>query len=148
MPRRYSDGAGTIPGKAMPGQPDDGKCVRCGGDIPEEMSANLGTEHRYCSPECIRRADDAIHDWTKLRARILKRDGFACQRCGAKETRRKIPWRKDKVFPLEVHHIKPIMEGGPKFDAANCITLCHDCHCAEHFQIAPVRRMHRTLDSF
>ncbi len=123
------------------------KCIRCGGDIPAEMRANRGSKNGYCSPECIP-AHDATRNWTRMRAKILKRDGFACRRCGARETRRKIPWRKDKVFPLEVHHIKPIMEGGPKFDEANCITLCHDCHCAEHFQIAPVRRMHRTLDSF
>lgn len=149
MPIRCDYGAGTSLKEAIPTEPDSGKCIRCGGDIPEDMKANRGSVYGYCSPECIIGAGSAaIHDWTKLRAKILKRDGFACQRCGSKETRRKMPWRKDKVFPLEVHHITPIMDGGPKFDETNCITLCHDCHCAEHFEIAPVRRMHHTLDSF
>lgn len=150
MPRKYHDSGKYSEEKAKLLKPDNIHCIRCGCKIPETMRAKSGRKkkQRYCSLKCSKWADEVIQDWHRVRAKILERDGYACQRCGAKETRRKIPWHKDKVFPLEVHHIKSIQEGGPEFDEANCITLCHDCHCAEHFVIAPIRRMHRTLDSF
>ena len=28
----------------------------------------------------------------------------------------------------EVHHIKPLCEGGERLDPKNCMALCHSCH--------------------
>ncbi|HWQ20384.1 MAG TPA: HNH endonuclease [Methanotrichaceae archaeon] len=148
MPRKYHDSRSYSEEKAKLLKPDNIHCIRCGGEIPKEMRAKGRRMQRYCSLKCSRWADEVIQDWSKIRAKVLERDGHACQRCGARETRRKIPWHEDQVFPLEVHHIKSIKDGGPEFDEANCITLCHDCHSEEHFEIDPIRKMHRTLDSF
>lgn len=148
MPRKYYDSGKYSEEKAKLHKPDNIHCIRCGDKIPETRRAKGERKQRYCSERCSKWSDEVIRDWTKIRAKILRRDEYTCQRCRAKETRRKIPWHNDKVFPLEVHHIKPISDGGSEFDEANCITLCHDCHCTEHFEIAPIRRLHRTLDSF
>jgi len=57
-------------------------------------------------------------NWPEIRERVLKRDGFECQRCSESET-------------LHVHHITPFK----KFDdrniankLENLITLCPSCH--------------------
>lgn len=53
-------------------------------------------------------------NWHKLRGHVLWRDGYRCQRCGAKTT-------------LQVHHIRPIYKGGTHHPN-NLITLCKRCH--------------------
>ena len=57
--------------------------------------------------------------WARFRSKILKRDEFRCQRCGA-------------AGKLEIHHRKPMHEGGETFDADNCETLCRECHIRHH----------------
>jgi transposase-like protein len=58
-----------------------------------------------------------------LRA-ILKRDGYCCVRCGAPKT---IP------KSLHVHHVIP-WAGNPslRFNEANALTLCRNCHAWVH----------------
>ena len=67
-------------------------------------------------------ADDLKHPkWQKKRLEIMQRDNFTCQMCGA----------KDK--PLHVHHL--VYKKGLKpweYDELNLVTLCEDCHEAEH----------------
>lgn len=49
-----------------------------------------------------------------LRNAILKRDGWRCQNCGARDR-------------LDVHHIIPRARGGADHER-NLITLCRSCH--------------------
>lgn len=51
--------------------------------------------------------------WRELRARVLD-DEPDCRRCGRPST--------------EVDHIRPLSEGGSKWDRANLQALCADCH--------------------
>jgi 5-methylcytosine-specific restriction endonuclease McrA len=62
------------------------------------------------------RLDDREYD--ELRARVLRRDGWRCQLCGY-------------MSNLEVHHQKFRSQSGPDHED-NLITLCNDCHSAEH----------------
>jgi 5-methylcytosine-specific restriction endonuclease McrA len=53
--------------------------------------------------------------WQNARAAARKRDGERCRQCGS-------------IDKLEVHHIKPLAEGGAEFDLSNLMTLCQQCH--------------------
>jgi len=56
----------------------------------------------------------------RLRAKVLLRDNYTCQDCGAS------PRKADKVT-LHVHHIIPVSEGGATTED-NLITNCNDCN--------------------
>ena len=57
-------------------------------------------------------------DYEMMRERVLRRDSWRCQECGAFEN-------------LHVHHMKPRSQlGGDTMD--NLITLCADCHGKYH----------------
>lgn len=57
--------------------------------------------------------------WADLRRRTLRRDGYACRRCGADDR------------TLQAHHVVPRSAGGP--DALeNLLTLCRPCHGVIH----------------
>ena len=76
-----------------------------------------------------RREVYATSRWQKLRAQILIRDGWTCQgRC--KELGR-------TSAGGEVHHVKPIREGGAVWDPNNLRLLCRDCHRQSHHQERP-----------
>ena len=62
--------------------------------------------------------------WKRLRKRVLDAFNWRCSDCGR-------PGR------LEVHHRKPIKDGGAVWDPANLKPLCGDCHRAQHVQISP-----------
>ena len=51
--------------------------------------------------------------WT---AAVKRRDGYACQKCGARDTR------------LIADHIIEIVDGGAPLDVSNGMTLCIACH--------------------
>lgn len=53
-----------------------------------------------------------------LRQKVLQRDGWRCQSCGA-------------MSSLEVHHKQPRSHSGADSEE-NLITLCDDCHKAAH----------------
>jgi 5-methylcytosine-specific restriction endonuclease McrA len=55
------------------------------------------------------------------REKILRRDGWRCQRCGS-------------MANLEVHHQQFRSHSGPDHED-NLITLCNSCHSAQHRQI-------------
>jgi RNA-directed DNA polymerase len=53
--------------------------------------------------------------WRNTRARVLKRDGYRCVKCGTNQGM------------LDVHHIKSVQEGG-KRELSNLFTMCRSCH--------------------
>ncbi|MFB6124826.1 MAG: HNH endonuclease [Halanaeroarchaeum sp.] len=66
-------------------------------------------------------------DWEHRRRAVLARDDYTCQRCGVKSG----PHAGDSGATLHVHHVRPLSEGGSN-RPSNLLTLCADCHEAEH----------------
>jgi len=62
-------------------------------------------------------------EWSKARARALRRDQYRCQYCDRREGK----WGTD----LHVHHIQPIQKGGGH-SLENLVTLCNSCHNKLH----------------
>jgi 5-methylcytosine-specific restriction endonuclease McrA len=56
--------------------------------------------------------------YEKLRKQVLRRDGWRCQVCGSMQN-------------LQVHHQRLRSQQGSD-DELNLITLCVDCHEAQH----------------
>lgn len=111
---------------------EKGVCPWCGKPV-------INKRRVYCSDEC-RREWDNMTVWNRGRdpysLRILYRDNFTCQRCGAFHAYQNkygmyIPIDDGK---LNVHHVKPVCEGGGD-EPENLITLCVDCHKAIHGEI-------------
>ena len=70
-------------------------------------------------PKPVRlRLDSASYE--TLRQQVLRRDGWRCQFCGAREN-------------LEVHHQQFRSHSGHDSEE-NLITLCNSCHAEMHFQ--------------
>lgn len=66
-------------------------------------------------------------EYKAWRREVYRRDHFTCQECGG-----------NKGGTLVAHHIKPFADYPElRFDVANGITLCHDCHALKH----PERKM-------
>jgi HNH endonuclease len=78
---------------------------------PDEAKDYFFKSGRGISHEIV----EAIAEHKNEPAATRRRDGERCQQCGS----------TDK---LEVHHIKPLAEGGEKYELSNLITLCRDCH--------------------
>lgn len=79
-------------------------CTQCGGTWALPMDDNVG-----------KRSNSTLMHWRK---RVLKRDNYTCQKCGAQSD-------------VEAHHIiavKDDPEGRYKYVLSNGITLCHACH--------------------
>lgn len=57
--------------------------------------------------------------YQRARRLTLARAGRRCERCGA-------------GGKLQVHHVKPLAQGGPPFDLDNLMALCPPCHRAAH----------------
>ena len=53
--------------------------------------------------------------WRRLRLAALNASGFVCEACGS-------------GYPLEVHHRKPIRQGGAAWTLENLMVLCRPCH--------------------
>ena len=60
----------------------------------------------------------SLDAYWELHRRVLQRDGWRCQKCGALER-------------LEVHHLQFRSRSGSD-DEANLITLCGECHRQTH----------------
>ena len=56
--------------------------------------------------------------WEAIRIRILERDGYRCRRCG-------------RAGRLECDHVRPVEQGGAKYDPANLQVLCRGCHISK-----------------
>ena len=88
------------------------RCINCGLEV---SSGNINTAFRKWSKhfyvcEPIRE----VWCWETIHRRVLQRDNYTCQECGAKGE-------------LEVHHITPISKKGTN-NPRNLITLCPQCH--------------------
>jgi len=68
-------------------------------------------------------------EWRRIRAIILTRDNFTCQRCGA--TERSCGKRLHIHHIIAKEHAASILEAN---DPDNLITLCHFCHRAVQHQ--------------
>lgn len=66
-------------------------------------------------------------DWEQRRRAVLARDEYTCQRCGEASG----PHAGDEGVTLHVHHVRPLSAGGSN-RLSNLVTLCADCHEAEH----------------
>lgn len=53
--------------------------------------------------------------WKETRKEVLERDNHECQACGIEEN-------------LHIHHIRPVAEGGARFELNNLVTLCDTHH--------------------
>lgn len=60
--------------------------------------------------------------WQKMRLKIFERDKFTCQCCGAEEK------------TLHAHHLfyRPGAEGPWDYEDDDIMTVCDECHEAEH----------------
>ena len=70
--------------------------------------------------------------WGAVRELAIRRAGRRCQECGA-------------AGRLEVHHIKPLSQGGRRYHSGNLIVLCRGCHLGEHSAVFADRREWREL---
>ena len=87
-------------------------CLRCG-ELTDRGS--YCPAHRPRSPSSIA---GRTASWPKTRAQALARDDARCTRCGS-------------ATDLHVHHVQAVSAGGSN-TLANLVTLCEDCHRAEH----------------
>jgi len=63
--------------------------------------------------------------WELLRDRVLLECEYTCERCGG-------------VMATEVHHVVPLSEDwSRRYDRANLVGLCFDCHNAAHARFTP-----------
>lgn len=61
-------------------------------------------------------------NWSELRATVLKRDGYACRRCGITKVEAAKVGRV-----LHIDHIKRLADGGTN-KLSNLQCLCNVCH--------------------
>lgn len=78
---------------------------------------NLTRGTSYCLEQHGHRNRKRGND-PRLIAQIRERDGNTCARCGSTDR-------------LAVHHLTRRADGGTD-TPTNLLTLCHDCHQAEH----------------
>ena len=62
--------------------------------------------------------------WRAIRATVLADAGHLCALCICSDGR--------TIGATEVHHMRPIREGGDPFARENLIALCRNCHLAAH----------------
>ena len=55
----------------------------------------------------------------QTRREVYRRDGYRCALC-------------DNDRYIQIHHVIPRGQGGPKDNPENMITLCSDCHALAH----------------
>lgn len=89
----------------MPTRPDTHRIERA--DLPSHVSPRP-PESR---PSAARRGYDGT--WQRLR-KLALHSSPVCSECGRLAT--------------EVHHVKPISEGGERLEQANLLPLCKACH--------------------
>lgn len=106
----------------------DRVCAGCGTSFRIHAGQIKGNHKgTYCTRECWRnvQAERAIKRRTTMldhawRGYVMDRDGHACFTCGSTQS-------------LHAHHIRPYATyPAGRFDPANGITLCVDCHRARH----------------
>ena len=83
--------------------------------------------------------------WHRIRWEVIDRDGGRCRAlrrnprtCGRQTGDTN---RYGRPVRLEVHHIKPMSQGGAPLDPRNLVTVCSECHARVehgHFGVAPI----------
>ena len=63
-------------------------------------------------------------EWSRVRERVLERDGYACRRCGT--TAAEVGEEQ-----IHAHHVRPREADGPD-EPENCVALCRSCHREKH----------------
>ena len=100
----------------------DKKCVCCGKEFNTSRSYQI-----FCHKKCATKHYEAQYKahpqkrsttFTRLRFKVLERDNFRCQYCGAGPSEK---------TSLVVDHITPKSKGGTN-GMANLITACHHCN--------------------
>lgn len=76
------------------------------------------------------RANGGTRLWSKIRTRILIRDGYCCQYCGQEDA-------------TTVDHIVPISKGGTD-EPDNLVAACTRCNYSKNDRIAPFFGQGRT----
>ena len=69
----------------------------------------------------VRRPELHTPRWRRLRRDMLVACKFTCQKCGDVTARR-----------LELHHRKPVSQGGDLWDPDNLLIVCLNCHVESH----------------
>jgi hypothetical protein len=115
MSRVFYDSSKYYEEKAKLQKADGIHCIVCG-----KLFERPDKRKSYCSQKCFSNwyYSIGVKSWPEIRDQVIKRDG-KCVKCGI-------------IGPFEVHHVKPICEGGEEFNPDNCITLCYDCHKEMH----------------
>ncbi len=73
------------------------------------------------------RCDRRTPEYGQWRDAVYRRDEYTCQHCG-----------DSKGGNLQAHHVKPYADHPElRFDVANGITLCRDCHERVHLKPIP-----------
>jgi len=150
MSRVVYDSSKYYEEKARLRKADGVHCIICGIEFDK-----IDNRRSYCSEECFSKwyYSIGINSWSELRERVLKRDG-KCVKCGILVGAKRDSYmvKNDKIVDIwisfEVHHIKPICEGGEEFNPDNCMTLCYDCHKEMHTLNGKKKRNNRSLDEF
>lgn len=152
MSRVFYDSSKYYEEKTKLPKPDGIHCITCGKPFD-----HLDKRKSYCSQGCFSKWYDslAIDSWSRIKFKVLKRDG-KCLKCGLKIGTANPEWQKSSSIikygsstaVFEVHHVKPICEGGDEFDPNNCMTLCYDCHKEMHTLIGKKKRNNRSLEEF
>ena len=95
-------------------RPTTNACCYCDEHKDMYKSSHRIYDDRRGSPS--KRGYDS--SWTKFRSWFLSRNPL-CEMCK----------KEGKLTPAnEVHHVKPLSEGGDRLNEANCMALCHSCH--------------------
>lgn len=95
-------------------------CLNCGRPVIGRRSGA-----KYCCNDCSWNFY-VKNNWHLLRMKVLRRDGFRCQKCGDRRSRINVNGRHRRN--LQVDHKIPLFKGGKEFDESNLWTLCTVCH--------------------
>ena len=104
----------------------DISCDNCGKNF-ERYRSKL-SEQNFCSKGCYSESMEKENykyrfyntsRWENKRNKIIERDGGSCKWCGSDTD-------------LHIHDLRPVSEGGDKFNESNLVTLCQQCHVVAH----------------
>lgn len=68
--------------------------------------------------------------WQKKRLKVLERDEFTCQICGA----------TDKTLHVHHSHYRTDADGPWDYADASLVTVCNDCHEGEHENFSDIQK--------
>ncbi len=110
-------------------RPKERTCRWCHGELPSRRNKT------FCCADHAQAWQQA-YVWNRNRGavawRILCRDKFTCQDCGtvSGDYNEYGAWVYSPIG-LDVHHIIRVVDGGTDHES-NLVTLCRECHLAQH----------------